>query len=109
MIRENIEYSIDHFENKFYINTNWKAKNFRLMETDENNTAKENWKEVIAHRDDVLIEGIEVFNDYLVVEERKAGLTNLRIINQQRGDEHYLNFEESAYMAYVSTNPEFSS
>ena len=107
--REDIEYSIDHFEDKFFIKTNWDAQNFRLMETDENKTAKENWKEVIAHREDVLLEGIEVFNDFLVVDERKDGLTNLRIINHKTGDEHYLDFGESAYMAYISTNPEFSS
>lgn len=102
-------YSIDHFENKFYINTNWDAKNFRLMETDENNTSKENWKELIAHRSDVLLEGIELFDDFLVIEERKAGLTNLRIMNQKTGKEHYLDFGEPAYTAYVSINPEFSS
>ncbi len=102
-------YSIDHFENKFYITTNWDAKNFRLMETDENNTTKENWKEVIAHRSDVFLERIEVFNDFLVIEERKAGLSNLRIINQKIDEEHYLDFGEPAYMAYISTNPEFSS
>ena len=109
-VREsNLEYSIDHFENKFYINTNWEAKNFRLMEADESSTDKENWKEVIAHRDDVLIEGVEVFTDFIVMDERKEGLTNLRIINQKNGDEHYLNFGEAAYTAYISTNPEFAS
>jgi oligopeptidase B len=102
-------YSIDHFENKFYIRTNWDAKNFRLMETDEKNTSKENWKEVIAHRDDVLLEGIELFDDFLVVDERKEGLTNLRIINQKSGEEHDLDFGEPAYTAYISTNPEFST
>ena len=102
-------YSIDHFDKKFYITTNWNAKNFRLMETNEDNTSKENWKEVMPHRPDVLLGGIEVFNDFLVIEERKAGLTNLRIINQKTGKEHYLDFGEPAYMAYISINPEFSS
>lgn len=102
-------YSIDHFENKFYITTNWKAKNFRLMETGETSTSKENWKEVIPHREDVLLEGIEVFNEFLVVEERNAGLTNLRIINQKNGVEYYLDFGEPAYMASISINPEFST
>ena len=79
------------------------------METNEDNTSKENWKEVMPHRPDVLLGGIEVFNDFLVIEERKAGLTNLRIINQKTGKEHYLDFGEPAYMAYISINPEFSS
>ena len=106
---EKLEYSIDHYGDKFYIITNWEAKNFRLMETPESNTAKSSWKEVIAHRPDVLLEGIEVFDNYLVIDERKSGLTNLRIIDQQTGDEHYLDFGEPAYTAYISTNPEFST
>jgi oligopeptidase B len=108
--RENdMLYSIDHFQDKFYITTNWNAKNFRLMETDISNTSKSNWKEVIAHRPDVLLEGIEVFDRFLVVEERKSGLSNLRIIDQKTGEEHYLDFGEPAYSAYISTNPEFNS
>jgi oligopeptidase B len=106
---EDVLYSIDHFQDKFYIKTNWNAKNFRLMETDIDNTAKSNWKEVIPHRPNVLLEGIEVFRDFLVLDERKAGLTNLRVIDQKNGDEHYLDFGEPAYMAYISVNPEFDS
>ena len=103
------EYNIDHIGDKFYIVTNWEAENFRLMETSEEATSKENWKEVIPHREDVLIEGLELFNDYMVVDERKDGLTNLRIINQTSGDEHYLDFGEPAYAAYISINAEFNS
>ncbi|WP_462250294.1 S9 family peptidase [Ekhidna sp.] len=103
------EYSIAHFEDKFYIVTNWDATNFRLMETPVNATGKENWKEVIAHREDVLLEGIELFNDYMVVDERKNGLSNLRIINQSNGDEHYLDFGEPAYNSYISVNAEFNT
>jgi oligopeptidase B len=102
-------YSIEHFQDKFYIVTNWDAKNFRLMETGLSNTSKENWKEVIAHRPDVLMEGIEVFNHFLVVSERKAGLANLRIINQITKDEHYLEFNETAYTVYPSVNPELAT
>ena len=102
-------YSIDHFRDKFYIRTNWEAKNFRLMEVGEQNTAKENWKEVIPHRDDVLLESIELFNNYLVVEERKMGLTYLRIMDQTDGKEHYIKFDEPAYTTYISANPEFDT
>ena len=106
---DDLLFSIDHFEDQFYITTNWNAKNFRLMETDEKNTDKENWKEVIPHRSDVLLEGIELFDEYLVVEERKMGNTNLRIINQKNKGEHYIDFGEPAYSVYISVNPEFSS
>lgn len=103
------EYSIAHFGDKFYIVTNWEATNFKLMETPANATAKENWKEVIPHRKDVLLEGIELFNEFMVVDERKNGLSNLRIINQTTKDEHYLDFGEPAYTAYISTNAEFNT
>ncbi len=103
------EYSIDHFGDKFYIVTNWDAQNFRLMETSVDATQMDNWKEVIPHRQDVLLEGIELFDNYMVIDERKDGLSNLRVIDQTSGDEHYLNFGEPAYAAYISTNAEFNT
>jgi oligopeptidase B len=71
------EYSIDHYQDKFYIVTNWDALNFRLMETPDTKTDKANWKEKIAHRDDTLLEGIDIFKDYLVVSERSKASTQL--------------------------------
>lgn len=103
------EYSIDHYEDKFYIVTNWDAKNFRLMQTDISSTEKSSWQEVIANREDVLLEDIEVFSDYLVVEERSNALTHLRIIDQKSNEEHYLDFGEPAYVTYASTNTEFDT
>ena len=105
----NHEYYVNHFRDKFYVLTNWDAKNYKLMETGLENTTQDNWKEVIAHRDDVLLDDIEIFNGYLVLEERKNGLMNLRIINQKTGDEHYLDFGEEAYVAYTSVNREFDT
>lgn len=106
---EGLEYSIDHYQDKFYVVTNLDAKNFRLMETPEGATAKQNWKEVIPHRENVLLQGIEVFDNYLVVNERGNALTHLRIIDQKTGEEHYLEFEEPAYVAFLSVNPEFNT
>ncbi|MFM9986753.1 MAG: S9 family peptidase [Flavobacteriales bacterium] len=103
------EYSIDHYGNEFYISTNWQAKNFRLMKCPENATTKENWTEVIGHRNDVLLEGIEIFNNYLVVDERKDGLNQLRIIKWADKSEHYLEFPDPAYSAGVGANPDFNT
>lgn len=103
------EYSIEHYEDKFYIVTNWDATNFRLMETAENATEKENWTEVIAHRKDVLLSGIDVFANYLVISERKDGLRQLRVIDQRTNDEHYMDFGESVYAAYTLTNLNFDT
>jgi oligopeptidase B len=104
-----LEYSVDHFQDKFYIRTNWDAKNFRLMETPVDKTTKENWTEVIPHRDDVLLQGFEIFNNHLVLGERKNGLTQIHIIKWSDRSEHYLDFGEEAYVAYMSTNPDFDT
>jgi len=104
----NLEYGIAHYGDRFYIRTNLDAKNFRLMSTPENATSKDNWEEVIPHRKDVLLEGIDIFNDYLVLNERKNGITQLRI-RPWEGTEHYIEFPEDAYVAYTSVNPEFDT
>ncbi len=106
---KDLEYSVSHFKDKFYIRTNLDAKNFRLMETPVTAASKENWKEVIPHRDDVLLEGVDVFKDFLVVEERKNGLNQIRIINWDDWQDHYIDFGEPTYLAYVSTNPEMDT
>lgn len=104
-----LEYSIDHYQDKFYVVTNLDALNFRLMETPDTKTEKANWKEKIAHRDDTLLEGIDIFKDYLVVSERSNASTLLRIINQQTKEEHYMEFTEPAYTIYSSTNLDFDT
>ncbi|SIO55240.1 S9 family peptidase [Chitinophaga niabensis] len=102
-------YDIDHRGDKFFIVTNWEAKNFRLMESPLDKTSKENWKEVIPHRSDVLLQGLDLFTDHMVLSERKNGLSQLRIINTTTKQEHYLDFGEPAYVAYSGANPEMDS
>ncbi len=104
-----LEYSVSHAGDHFYIVTNLDATNFRLMKTPVDRTTKEHWTEVIPHRDDVMLEGIELFNDFMVVDERKEGLNHLRIINMKYGTEHYLEFWEEVYTAGISINPEFDT
>ncbi|MBN2275413.1 MAG: S9 family peptidase [Bacteroidales bacterium] len=104
-----LEYDIDHFEDRFYIRTNLEAKNFRLMETPVNNTSKNAWKEVIPHRDTVLLENFELFKDYMVLDERINGLTRFRVINMHKNSEYYIDMGEQAYTAWFSANPEFKT
>jgi len=106
---EGMEYSIDHVNGRFYIITNWDATNFRLMETGEINTGRDNWNEVIAEREDVLLQDMEVFKNYLVLNERKNGLINLRIMHLRTGEEHYMDFGEEAYLAFPTSNPEMDT
>lgn len=102
-------YDIIPLADKFLIRTNKDAKNFRLMECPLDKTDVANWKEVIPHRTDVLLEGVEEFKDFVVVSERKEGLMNLRIRNLANGAEHYINFGEPTYDAYASGNPEYNT
>jgi oligopeptidase B len=105
-----LEYSISHYGDHFYIVTNKdKATNFKLMKTPENATSKENWVDVIAHREDVLLEDIDIFKDYLVVSERADGLNKIRIIPWGGEGEYYLPFESETYMAYTTTNLDFDT
>ncbi len=104
-----LEYSLDHMGDHFYILTNWEAKNFRLMKTPTDRTTKENWQEVIPHRDDALIEGIELFEDFLVLEERVDGLSKVRVMPWTEGGEHYIAFDDATYVSGISTNREMDT
>ncbi|EKT4497771.1 S9 family peptidase [Flavobacterium psychrophilum] len=105
-----LEYSINHYGDSFYIMTNKdEADNFKLMKTLETATSKENWTEVIAHRDAVLLEDIEIFKDYLVVEERENGLHKIRIMPWSGKGEYYLPFDSETYSAATGANVDFDT
>ena len=103
------EYSIVHYGNKFYILTNWDAHNKRLMETKENALDMSNWKEVIAHQEEIHLLDLEIFDNHLVLSQRENGLRGLRIINQDTGKDHLINFGEETYATWLSTNKEFNT
>lgn len=105
-----LEYSMSHFGDHFYIVTNKdKATNFKLMKTLENKTSKENWVDVIPHREDVLLEDIDIFKEFLVVSERADGLNKIRIMPWDGEGEYYLPFGSETYMAYTTTNLDFDT
>jgi len=106
----NLEYEIAHYEDHFYIKTNKDgATNFKLMKTPENKTSKENWVDIIPHRNDTLLEDISIFKDYLVIEERNNGLNKIRIKSWDNSNDYYLPFEEETYSVGVYPNPDFDS
>ena len=104
-----LEYGVDHFGDDFYIVCNENAKNFKLVKAPVDNPGKENWKDIIPHRADVLLEGIDIFKNHLVVTERKQGLINLRVMPWDGSDEHYIEFNDPTYTAYTTGNPEFDT
>ena len=102
-----LEYGVSHFGEHFYIRTNADgATNFKLIKAPVASPSKANWEDVIAHREEVYLESMELFSDYLVLEERSNGLTQLRI-QPWGGDAYYLPFEEEVYTAYLGNNPSF--
>jgi oligopeptidase B len=103
------EYHVDHFGERFLVRTNDQAKNFRLMATPIDHTGKASWRELIAHREDVLLSDFETFKNHLVLEERQHGLTQVRVIPWDGREEHYLKFDEPAYRANLGTNLEFDT
>jgi len=104
---KDVLYDVLPVDDKFYIITNWNAKNFRLMECALDKTEKENWKEVIPNRKDVLLEYGDEFKDYLVLSERKNGLTQLRVLKKD-GSDYYIKFDEPVYAAGIGSNPEYT-
>ena len=106
---EEHEYSVQHANGEFFILTNWQATNFRFMKCGVANTAKEAWTEVVPHREDVLLEDVDLFTDHMVFSERKDGLTHLRVRKLSTGVDHPIVFNDPAYVAYTGTNPEYDT
>lgn len=107
---EKLEYSISHYNNHFYmITNNDNATNFKIQKTPETATEKSNWTDVLPYRSNVLIEDIEIFKDYLVVNERENGLNKLRVISWSGEEDYYLPFDNETYTLGIGNNPDFNS
>jgi len=103
------EYSVDHFGDYFYLLTNHEARNFRLMRTPVHKTGLSNWEDVIPHRDDVLLEDVELFQHYLVLDERTGGLSRLRVLNWAQTIDYHIPFRDPVYTAGSGFNPEMDT
>ncbi len=107
---DDLEYSVEHYKDEFYIITNADyATNFKIVKTKIENCGMENWVDVIPHRAEVLLEGFEIFRDYLVLEEREEGLLQIKIINEKNGETYDLPFSDPTYTAYIGLNLEFNT
>ncbi len=105
-----LEYSVEHFGNNFYIITNANdATNFKIVKTPVAQCGIAHWQDLIPHREDTLLEGFEIFRDYLVLEERTEGLLQLKIIDHNNQSSHYLPFSDPTYTAYIGINLEFAT
>ncbi|GAA4271563.1 oligopeptidase B [Aquimarina gracilis] len=105
----NLEYDVAHFGDHFYIRTNDNATNFKLAKTPIAATTKENWADVIPHRDDILLQSFVVFKDHLVLQERVNGLRTIRVMKWNGDNDHYIEFKDPAYVSYPTTNLDFDT
>ena len=108
--KRGVEYSINHYDDHFYIITNKdKAYNYKLMKTKISETSSENWTDVVEHRENVLIEGIDIFKDHLVVSERIDGLNRINIKKWDDSENYFLNFDNETFSSNTTTNLDFNS
>ena len=106
---KDVLYSVVPLDDRFLVVTNRDAINFKVMSCPLDKTGVENWIDYIPHREDVLVEYIDEFKDYIVVNERQEGLLKMRVRRLSDGSEHYLDFGESTYSAWTSSNPEYDN
>jgi oligopeptidase B len=104
-----VEYSVNHAGDRFIIRTNLDAENFRLMEAPVSNPGRSQWSELIPGREDVFLQGVDVFADHMVVTERRDGLRHLRVIPWEGGEEYEIEFDDPAYVTWVDENPQFET
>jgi oligopeptidase B len=105
-----LEYAVEHYEDDFLILTNDKgASNFKLVKTPISSPSRAYWTDLIPHREEVLLEGFEVFKEFLVLEERFNGLNRIQVRSWNDTSAHYIEFNDPAYSAWIGHNPEFDS
>ncbi|MCI0605403.1 S9 family peptidase [bacterium] len=103
------EFIADHHGDSFYILVNDTGRNFRLVNAPVSDPQEKNWKEIVPHRADVMLENIELFANHYVLSQRKDGLPQIWVSNLETGRGHSVAFPEPAYSAFLSNNPEWNT
>ena len=107
--QQDMEYTMTHHGDHFYIVTNDQAKNFKLMKAPVSHPSKDAWREVIPHRDSVKLDGIEVFKDFMALYEREKGLRQIRIWDLATDEIYSVEFPEPVYTFWREHNPDYGS
>lgn len=103
------EYSLDDGGDVFFILSNWHAKNFQVFTCDKANTSRDHWKQFMPHQESVLIESVDVFEKFVVLEERSQGLTQIRTVDRQTNKAEKLKFDDEVYVVSGIYLPEYES
>ena len=105
-----LEYYVEHHENRFLIWMNEEAENFKIMEVSVDNPAKENWREIIPHREDTLVTGILAFKEFIIITERKNGFPQIGIASPDNlSNSNYMDFPEPVYTVSIGANPTYET
>ncbi|HRW76848.1 MAG TPA: S9 family peptidase, partial [Saprospiraceae bacterium] len=104
--QRDLEYEVDHLHQRFVIRTNWQARNFRLMSASPAQPGHSHWTEIVPHQPDILIEDTALFDQYLVIQQRVAGISQLYVRTWDDPSGHTIQFGEDAYVAHVGHNPD---
>lgn len=107
--KDNHEYYIDHLGESFYIRTNDQGKNFRLVTAPIGDPSPKNWKEIIPHRKEVMLEDVDCYAGHYIAVERENGLPKFRVTDLKSGKSHEIEFPEPVYVAYAGPNAEFNT
>jgi oligopeptidase B len=103
------EYEVDHRGESFWIRTNDRGRNFRLVTTPVTSPGRDSWSEMLPHRPDVMLEGLDLFSNHSVLFEREGGLSQLRVSDLRTGEWHRIVFPEPAYAAFPGQNEEWET
>ena len=107
--RKGIDYSVEHHGSSFYILADDTGRNYRLVQAPLNDPSAKNWKELIAHRDGVLLRGVDAFRNHLVISLRENGLSRLLVEDLAAGKRHFVEFDEPVYSVEQAGNPEYDT
>ena len=103
-----LEYNINHIGDHFYIHTNWKAPNYKLMRTTLDKTERSNWEDYVTPEEGVKLDNVQAFANHLVVSERIKGLQQIRIVDATTAESSYLQFKDPAYSLFLSNRIDFN-
>ncbi len=103
------QYDLEHRGELFYIRTNSGGRNFRLVTAQVTAPGRASWKEIIPHREDVMLADLDVFKDDIVLYERERGLPQLRVLDLIKSTSHQIELPEAAYDVEPAPNREFDS
>ena len=103
------QYDVDHRPGEFWIRTNDNGRNFRLVVADEKDPSRAKWREVVPHRENVMLDGMDLFQDFYVVLERESGILHMNVTERASGKSHRIEFPEPAYIAFPIANREFDT